>query len=535
MLHTLTLAIGKPGWLALVYLLAAVLFIFGLKMLARVRTAARGNMISALGMLLAVIATFFYISGGQWISLIWIVLALAIGATIGAAMAIKVPMTGMPQMVAIFNGFGGLASLIVACADFASRLTTTASTAMGPMKPGAREEARLILEQIGLGPAEASALQIGSWDSLLATGLATLIGGVTFTGSLVAWGKLSEAKAPDESEAGARLADKLAFYFAKYRAKFADVFPDQPIQFPAQKVITLSLLALGLILSVVLVSMPTAWWAVLLVAIFALVLGVLLVIGIGGADMPVVIALLNSYSGLAASMAGFVLGNFALIITGALVGASGLILTSIMCKAMNRSLLNVLFGGFGAATAGGAIKGKEHVHEFSPEDAAIRLEAARSVMFVPGYGMAVAQAQHSVKELADELENRGVEVRYAIHPVAGRMPGHMNVLLAEAGVPYEQLLDLEQANPELPKSDVAIVIGANDVTNPAARNDENSPIYGMPILDVDQAQTCFVIKRSLSPGFAGIDNELFYHDNTGMIFGDGKTVVNNLVNELQQL
>jgi NAD(P) transhydrogenase subunit beta len=329
--------------------------------------------------------------------------------------------------------------------------------------------------------------------------------------------------------------EKAGFYLAKWRAKFTSLVPDSPVQFPAQKVVTLALLGLALLLSFVLIGAPTAWWGVLLIALIALVLGVLLVVGIGGADMPVVIALLNSYSGLAASMAGFVLGNFALIITGALVGASGLILTSIMCKAMNRSLLNVLFGGFGAATSGGTVKGKEHVHEFSPEDAAIRLEAARQVMFVPGYGMAVAQAQHAVKELADELENRGVDVKYAIHPVAGRMPGHMNVLLAEAGVPYEQLLDLEQANPEFAKTDVAIVIGANDVTNPAARDDENSPIYGMPILDVDEAQTVFVVKRSLSPGFAGIDNELFYHDNTGMVFGDGKSVVNNLVNELQQL
>jgi NAD(P) transhydrogenase subunit beta len=474
----LTLALSNQDVLALVYLLAAMLFIFGLKLLSKVKTAPRGNLISASGMLLAAVATFFYIQGGELISLVWIVIAIAIGATIGTVMALKVPMTGMPQMVALLNGFGGLASLVVASADYSGKFAVA--------DPG---------------------IAASTWDSLLATGLATLIGGVTFTGSIVAWGKLQGVK----------------------------LIPDNPVQFPTQKIITVGLLVLGLVLAFFLISSPGAWWAVLLIVIFALVLGVLLVIGIGGADMPVVIALLNSYSGLAAAMAGFVLSNFALIITGALVGASGLILTSIMCKAMNRSLINVLFGGFGASTSGGAVKGKEHVHEFTAEDAAIRIEAARQVMFVPGYGMAVAQAQHAVKELADEMQSRGIEVRYAIHPVAGRMPGHMNVLLAEAGVPYEQLLDLEQANPEFSKTDVSIVIGANDVTNPAARTEEDSPIYGMPILDVDQSQTVFVIKRSLSPGFAGIDNTLFYHDNTGMIFGDAKGTVNNLVNELQQL
>jgi proton-translocating NAD(P)+ transhydrogenase subunit beta len=259
---------------------------------------------------------------------------------------------------------------------------------------------------------------------------------------------------------------------------------------------------------------------------------VLLVIGIGGADMPVVIALLNSYSGLAASMAGFVLGNFALIITGALVGASGLILTNIMCKAMNRSLMNVLFGGVGGAVAGGKGGPQGEARAFSIEDAAIILDAARSVIIVPGYGMAVAQAQHTVKEFAQVLEDRSIEVKYAIHPVAGRMPGHMNVLLAEADVPYEQLLDLEQVNPQFEQADVALVIGANDVTNPAARHDTTSPIYGMPILDVDKARTVFVIKRSMNPGFAGIQNELYFNENTGMVFGDAKKVVGELTAEL---
>jgi NAD(P) transhydrogenase subunit beta len=529
-----TLAISTQGYLALVYLLAAALFIFGLKLLSRVQTAPKGNMISACGMLVAVCATFFYLTGGQLISLVWIVIALAIGGTIGATMALKVPMTGMPQMVAVFNGFGGIASLLVACGDYAFRFGQPAMEALKGQRGVSPEAAMNLIQSLEI-TRDSSALQIASWDSLLATGLATLIGGVTFTGSLVAWCKLSEAKVPSAEEKGSSPLDQVGFVLATLRAKFTGLVPDSPVQFPGQKVVTIALLVVGLILAFALISLPGAWWAVLLIAILALVLGVLLVVGIGGADMPVVIALLNSYSGLAAAMAGFVLGNFALIITGALVGASGLILTSIMCKAMNRSLLNVLFGGFGAASSGGTVKGKEHVNEFTAEDAAIRLEAARQVMFVPGYGMAVAQAQHAVKELADEMENRGIDVKYAIHPVAGRMPGHMNVLLAEAGVPYEQLLDLEQANPEFSKTDVSVVIGANDVTNPAARDDENSPIYGMPILNVDESQTVFVIKRSLSPGFAGIDNELFYHDNTGMVFGDGKSVVNNLVNELQQL
>jgi len=460
--------------LNLVYLLAAVLFIFGLKYLSKVKTARRGNLISALGMLLAACVTFFHLSGGEAISLVWIVLALIIGSAIGAVMAFKVPMTGMPQMVGLLNGFGGLASILVAVGDYSLNFGTLA---------GQR------------------------WDALAAVGLASLIGGVTFTGSVVAFGKLQ----------GTRWA------------------PDQPVQFPGQKIAIGAMLLISLLLTVCLSMNPDGWWAVMVITLFALVLGVLLVIGIGGADMPVVIALLNSYSGIAASMAGFVLGNFALIITGALVGASGLILTSIMCKAMNRSLANVLFGGMGAA---GGPKGKavEGTHrEFSVEDAAIIMEAAQTIMVVPGYGMAVAQAQHAVKELADELEAKGKQVRYAIHPVAGRMPGHMNVLLAEAGVEYDALLDLEKSNPQLANTDVALVIGANDVTNPAARHDTSSPIYGMPILDVDKARQVFVIKRSMNPGFAGIQNELYFTPNCGMVFGDAKKVVTEMVNEIEQI
>ncbi len=476
-------ALNLQPWIQLAYLVAAVLFIVGLKMLAKVPTARRGNQVSAIGMLVAVVATFLYLnpSDDGWLPLVWVLAAILVGSILGLIMARRVQMTAMPEMVALLNGFGGIASLLVAIAAYFE------------IFPGIQKQ---------------------PWDMLLSTGLATLIGGVTFTGSLVAYGKLAK--------------------------RFV---PDQPVQAPGQQALVLGLLIVSLALCGLLVAFPTQWWLLLIVAAVSLVLGVLLVIGIGGADMPVVVALLNSYSGLAAAMAGFVLKNPVLIITGSLVGASGLILTSIMCKAMNRSLMNVLFGGMGGAPGGvgggggrgggGGGEGEQgEARESSIEDAGIVLDAARRVMIVPGYGMAVAQAQHAVKELQEELEGRGIEVGYAIHPVAGRMPGHMNVLLAEAGVPYESLLDLEQANPQLEGSDVALVIGANDVTNPAARHDQSSPLYGMPILDVDKARTVFVIKRSLSPGFAGIQNELYFQPNTRMLFGDAKKVVGELVKEL---
>ncbi len=493
-----TLALGKDDWLNLVYLLAAVLLYLGLKMLSNVKTARRGNLVSALGMLVAIIATFFYITGGTTISLIWIGVALLIGTAVGLVLAIRVPMTGMPEMVALLNGFGGIASLLVACGDF-----------LRPMaEPGSAKGIELLAQgrvvevfnELGV------AIRLDPvWSALLATGLATLIGGLTFTGSLVAYAKLAGSK----------------------------LIPDAPVQFVGQKILISLMLLVSIALAGVLVSQPgSGWWLLLLITVLALVLGVLLVIGIGGADMPVIIALLNSYSGIAASMAGFVLGNFALIITGALVGASGIILTNIMCKAMNRSLMNVLFGGVGGAVAAGKGGPQGEARSFSIEDAAIVLDAARSVIIVPGYGMAVAQAQHTVKEFAQVLENRSIDVKYAIHPVAGRMPGHMNVLLAEADVPYEQLLDLEQVNPQFETCDVALVIGANDVTNPAARHDTTSPIYGMPILDVDKARTVFVIKRSMNPGFAGVQNELYFMENTGMVFGDAKKVVGDLTAEL---
>jgi len=479
----LAIAVAKPDWhydwLNLVYLIAAALFIVGMKMLSSVKTAQRGNIVSAFGMLLACVVTFFFINveavpgKSNLTSLIWIALALVIGASIGLMLAYKVPMTGMPQMVALLNGFGGLASLFVAYGNY--------------LKTNPTEK-----------------------HELLATSLAILIGGITFTGSIVAFAKLQGLR----------------------------IVPERPIQFAGQKALITAMLAICLVMTVLLVSQPTIAYANPINVILALVLGVLLVVGIGGADMPVVIALLNSYSGLAAAMAGFVLTNSALIITGALVGASGIILTNIMCKAMNRSLLNVLFGGVGSKSGPAttlADDANKTAREYSLQDVSIQLDAAQLVVVVPGYGMAVAQAQHSVKELADVLGDRGIKVLYAIHPVAGRMPGHMNVLLAEAGVDYEQLCDLNEINPQFEQAGVALVIGANDVTNPAARHQTDSPIYGMPILDVDKARSVVVIKRSLNPGFAGVNNELYYQPNCGMLFGDAKKMANGLVTELKDI
>ena len=502
-----TLALARPDWINLAYLLAAVLFILGLKMLSAVPTARRGNLVSSVGMLIATVATLFYLTGGTAISLVWIAAAMIIGGAIGAVMAVRVPMTGMPQMVALLNGFGGLASLLVACGDYGNTMAAHENT----------QQTLSNFRELGFGDELGEAFELvgGSvWYGVLATGLTVLVGAVTFTGSVMAFGKLQ----------GVRWA------------------PDKPVQFAGQRPAIAALLLGSLALSLLLVAQPTWWPLLILITLMALALGVLVVIGIGGADMPVVIALLNSYSGIAAAFAGFALTppNFVLIITGSLVGASGIILCQIMCRAMNRSLINVLFGGVGGAPVAGpagpagAAGGQGIVREFSHEDGGVVLESAQRVMIVPGYGMAVAQAQHAVKELAESLESRGIEVRYAIHPVAGRMPGHMNVLLAEAGVPYEQLLDLDGANAEFERTDVALVIGANDVTNPAARHAKSSPIYGMPILDVDKARQVFVIKRSMSAGFAGVDNELYFRPNCGMLFGDAKKVVTGLVGQLEK-
>ena len=458
----------------LAYLVAAVLFIFGLKGLTHPRTAVRGNLLGALGMLVAVIATLIdrQLLDNPWGYLL-IAVGLAGGAALGVVLAVKIEMTDMPQLVALFNGFGGGASVLVAGAG----MTTHTS-------------------------------QTSGLDATVTAGLlAGLIGAVTFWGSLVAFAKLQEIQA-----------------FKK------------PFEYPAQKPLNLALALMVVLLVVLGVMFPSHPWMIYLVLVLmASVLGVTLVNPIGGADMPVVIALLNSYSGLAACATGFVLENTVLIIAGSLVGASGLILTSIMCKAMNRSLTHVLFGVLApseeTASADEVYAGK--IKSTSAEEVAMLYDSAQRAVIVPGYGMAVAQAQHAVRELGELLESRGVTVEYAIHPVAGRMPGHMNVLLAEAEVPYEQLKELDDINPAMSQTDVVLVIGANDVVNPEARNPQ-SPIAGMPIVDVDKARTCIVIKRSLSPGFAGIPNPLFAMDNTLMYFGDGKKAVLDLITALKE-
>jgi len=443
----------------LAYLTSAVLFIFGLVRMSTAKTAVSGNVLASVGMLLAIVAAL--LSRGV-VSYTVIIAGLLVGSTAGLVLATRIQMTAMPQMVALLNGFGGIASALVASAEF---LRVGAALSDGPA---------IVPVAIVLG---------------------VLIGGVTFTGSLVAFAKLQE------------------------------VMTGAPITYPLQKIVNAAILVAAVVSGYLIVADPTDMQAFAVLVAAAAVLGVLAVIPIGGADMPVVISLLNSYSGLAACATGFVLGNGGLVISGSLVGSAGIILTKIMCDAMNRSIANVLFGAFGAAAAtGGGGGGPERgpVKGYTPEDAAIVFSSARSAIIVPGYGMAVAQAQHAVRELLDVLESKGVSVRFAIHPVAGRMPGHMNVLLAEANVPYEKLVEMEQINSDFAETDVALVIGANDVVNPAAREDQTSPIYGMPILDVDYAHHVMVIKRSLNPGFAGIDNPLFYNDNTMMIFGDAK-------------
>ena len=445
------------------YLVAAVLFILGLRNLSSPKTAALGNKMAAVGMLIAIVATLMV---SEVVDFPIVIAGIVVGSLIGAIAAIRIEMTSMPQMVALLNGFGGAASVLVASAEVFSR------TVQGD-------------EPTGIVPAAIVA--------------SVLIGGLTLTGSLIAFAKLQE------------------------------LMTGSPIQYPGQQYLN-GLLALGALVLCFMLAMspldPVLLWSLIGVS---LLLGVLLVIPIGGADMPVVIALLNSYSGLAACATGFVLDNSALVISGSLVGASGLILTKIMCDAMNRSLANVLFGAFGAVdgsqAGGGEAVDQGTVTAYTPTDAAVIFANARSVIVVPGYGMAVAQAQHAVRELTDQLAENGIEVNFAIHPVAGRMPGHMNVLLAEADVPYDRLVEMDEINPQFPETDVALVLGANDVVNPAAREDESSPIYGMPILEVDRAEHVFVIKRSMNPGFAGIQNPLFFKENTMMIFGDAKKVV----------
>jgi len=457
----------------LTYLFASILFIFGIKGLTHPRTAVRGNLLGATGMLLAVVATLAYrqVLGAGTQELALILAGVLLGSVIGVTLALKIQMTAMPQMVALLNAFGGGASALIAGAVLAEVDDPTMQTAVATVVSG-------------------------------------IIGSVTFWGSLVAFDKLQGL-----------------------------MLPDHPVHFPAQQVGNgmLGVTALGL--GVWVLSDPSNLAAYGLLVAVASVLGILLTIPIGGADMPVAIAVLNSYSGLAAASTGFVLNNDILIITGSLVGASGLILTLIMCKAMNRSLMNVLMGAIGpdsgpAVDADAMYAGR--VKRTSAEEVAMLFDGARRVVIVPGYGMAVAQAQHQVRDLANLLQSRGTEVEFAIHPVAGRMPGHMNVLLAEANVDYDKLREMDDINPSFEQTDVSLIIGANDIVNPAARTDPSSPIAGMPILDVDKSRTVVVVKRSLSPGFAGIPNPLFAADNTLMLFADGKRAVLDLITAIKE-
>ena len=473
----------------LVYLVAAVLFILGIKGLTKPATAVRGNMLSALGMLIAVIITLL---DSSIVNFTFIIAGVLVGGLIGAVMALRIQMTAMPQMVALLNGFGGGASLTIALAEYFSKLGVDIQTFADLLVP-------VTLDANAFGVGEEGTVAIVS------IGLTALIGGVTLTGSLVAFSKLQELLKKSFALLGGPLGNALLLIAA--------------------------LVALGSV-----IINPGNAAAVLALVAVALLLGFFLVMPIGGADMPVVIALLNSYSGIAAALAGFILGNTVLIVAGSLVGTSGLILTRIMCVAMNRSLTNVLFGKM--AAGGEAVDADEiyagKVTSAQPDEVAMMLEMAKRVVIVPGYGMAMAQAQHAVRELADAMEARGVEVEYGIHPVAGRMPGHMNVLLAEAEVPYDKLVEMDRINPTFEETDVVIVIGANDVTNPMAREAEGSPIYGMPILNVDKAKNVVVIKRSLSPGFAGLPNPLFAMDHTLMVYGDGKKAVIEMTTALNQ-
>lgn len=456
----------------LTYLVSAILFIIGIKKMQRTQEARSGNIASAVGMLLAITATLLQI---QILTLPEVFLAMAIGSAIGWVYAYKVEMTQMPEMVALFNGFGGIASIFVAVSDF-------------------------YFKQVE-----------NNGDADLVTNIAItasiLIGGITFTGSMVAWGKLNGK------------------------------ITGNAVTFAGQHPINLFLFILTLIASIWVIVDSSVVWALWLIVGLSLLLGILTVIPIGGADMPVVISLLNSYSGMAACATGFVLGNYMLIVAGALVGASGIILTQIMCKAMNRSLINVLLGGFGTTTStiAGGKASDIIVKEVGVEEAAMIFDSASSVIIVPGYGMAVAQAQHIIKEMMDLLEKKNINVRFAIHPVAGRMPGHMNVLLAESNVPYDRLIEMEHINDDFANTDVVLIVGANDVVNPAARTNPASPIYGMPILNADKARTVIVSKRSMASGYAGIENELFGYPNCLMLFGDAKSSITKVVGALKEM
>jgi H+-translocating NAD(P) transhydrogenase subunit beta len=450
-------------YLDFAYIVAVVLFILSLKFLSSPASARWGVLAGEIGAALAVVATLF---NPELVQNRWILITLIIGAGVGIPLGL-VHMTAVPQRTALSHAFGALSAAIIGIAEFYA------------------------------GTAPVTRFQMGE------IALEVIIGSLTFTGSVIAAGKLQE------------------------------ILPQRPIVYRGQNVVSLSVLAAALGLAIALVVNPANAMLFPVMVIVALIFGVLLVTPIGGADMPTVISLLNSYAGFSAALLGFVLNSKVLVVAGALDGSSGFILSVIMCKAMNRSFTNVMFGAFGQVqTSAAAAKEERVVRSASPEEAAAILEAAGKVVIVPGYGMAVAQAQHKVRELYDALTKKGVDVRFAIHPVAGRMPGHMNVLLAEADIPYDRLVEMEEINGDFPQTDVALVIGANDVTNPAARNDQSSPIFGMPILDVDKAHTVMVIKRGMSPGFAGIDNPLYYLDRTLMLFGDAKQFVGGIVREL---
>jgi NAD(P) transhydrogenase subunit beta len=461
------------------YLVTAVCFILGLRFLGNPTTARKGNQLAALGMAIAIVATLFsreLEAGGSidWTNIGLIVIAIAIGGLVSSVMARKVQMTAMPQMVALFNGMGGATAAVVSVSEF--------------------------LHKEGIGRGEVASIVLGA-----------IIGSISLTGSIIAFLKLQE------------------------------MISGRPITFPSQKAVNAALGAAIAVMGVLIIWLQDGSTAKVLMWILfaaALALGASIVLPIGGADMPVVIAILNSLTGIAAALTGLVLSNMAMVIAGALVGASGGYLTLLMAKAMNRSVPSIIFGAFGGGpegAGGGGSQEQRPYKETSPDDVAISLAYAQNVIVVPGYGLAVAQAQHAVRELADVLEDKGVNVKYAIHPVAGRMPGHMNVLLAEANVPYDQLYDMDDINDDFANADVVLVIGANDVTNPAAKNDPSSPIYGMPILNVQDAKQIYVLKRSMKSGFAGIDNDLFYDPKTSMVFGDAKGVVTEMVSAVKQV
>ena len=461
------------------YLVSSILFIYGIKMLSSPKTARKGNLYAAIGMFLAIAATLV---DQNVLTYEWIIIGAIIGSLVGALLAFKTPMTGMPQMVGMLNGFGGGASTLVALSEYFK---------INPNYP--------VDQSLPFN------LPI---DQGIAMILSLLIGGVTFTGSMIAFGKLQ------------------------------GLVSGKVVKYPFQHPLNLILILVVLVTGVFVLMNPTSIPLVIIIVIISLVLGILLVLPIGGADMPVAISLLNSYSGLAGSTTGFVLGNNELIIAGALVGASGIILTNIMCKAMNRSLMNVVLGGWASAgSSGPAVEGaspKGDAKSVDAEELAMIFDVASKVVIVPGYGMAVAQAQHAVRDLMNILEAKGINVRFAIHPVAGRMPGHMNVLLAEANVPYDKLYAMEDINDDFPNVDIALIIGANDVVNPAARHDQKSPIFGMPILNVDYAKTVVINKRSLNVGYAGIDNELFFYPNALMYFGDARDAIVKLTHALKE-